>query len=192
MPLTAPRRQSLRDPLRPVATDLLRLAAALSVVLGTLGWGFIGFALFMLVLGGSMIPRALGTPAPLDLSFCATILVGAWAAMLDWYLAVSWLDVVVHAALTGLVGAIGYAALERLRLFGEGMTRLGVVVVSSTLATTLALLWEMGEWFGHTVLDDRIQVGYEDTLGDLAAGVVGAVVAAVLLALSRPEPEGSG
>ena len=84
MPLTAPRRQSQRDPLRPVATDLLRLAAALSVVLGTLGWGFIGFALFMLVLGGSMIPRALGTPAPLDLSYCATILVGAWAAMLDW------------------------------------------------------------------------------------------------------------
>ena len=144
MPLTAPRRQSQRDSLRPVATDLLRLAAALSVVLGTLGWGFIGFALFMLVLGGSMIPRALGTPAPLDLSYCATILVGAWAAMLDWYLAVSWLDVVVHAALTGLVGAIGYAALERLGLFGEGMTRLGVVVVSSTLATTLALLWEMG------------------------------------------------
>ena len=141
MPLDAPRRQSLRDPLRPVATDLLRLAAALSVVLGTLGWGFIGFALFMLVLGGSMIPRALGTPAPLDLSYCATILVGAWAAMLDWYLAVSWLDVVVHAALTGLVGAIGYAALDRLGLFGEGMTRLGVVVVSSTLATTLALLW---------------------------------------------------
>ena len=98
----------------------------------------------------------------------------------------------MHAALTGLVGAIGYAALERLGLFGEGMTRLGVVVVSSTLATTLALLWEMGEWFGHTALDDRIQVGYEDTLGDLAAGVVGAVVAAVLLALSRPEPEGSG
>ena len=64
--------------------------------------------------------------------------------------------------------------------------------MSSTLATTLALLWEMGEWFGHTRLDDRIQVGYEDTLGDLGAGVVGAVVAAVLLALSRPEPEGSG
>ena len=186
--LAALRGQPWRELLRPVPVDLLRLVAAVSVVVGTLWWGFIGFALFMLVLGGSMIPRTLRTPAPLDVVYCTTLLLGAWAAMLDWYVAVSWLDVVVHAAMTGLVGAIGYAALERVGLFGDGMTRAGVVVVGSALATTLALLWEMGEWFGHTVLDDRIQVGYEDTLGDLAAGLLGAVVAALLLAVSRPSP----
>ena len=186
--LAALRGQPWRELLRPVPVDLLRLVAAVSVVVGTLWWGFIGFALFMLVLGGSMIPRTLRTPAPLDVAYCTTLLLGAWAAMLDWYVAVSWLDVVVHAAMTGLVGAIGYAALERVGLFGDGMTRAGVVVVGSALATTLALLWEMGEWFGHTVLDDRIQVGYEDTLGDLAAGLLGAVVAALLLAVSRPSP----
>lgn len=186
MPVAAPGRETLRDLLRPVPVDLVRVLAAVSVVPGTLGWGFIGFALFMLVLGGSMVPRALRTPAPLDLAFCTTILFGAWAAMLDWYVAVSWLDLVVHAAMTGLVGAVGYAALDRVGLFGRDVPRTGVVVVSSTLATTLALLWEMGEWFGHTYLDDRIQVGYDDTIGDLAAGVVGALVAAVLLALSMP------
>ena len=186
MPVTAPSGESLRDLLRPVPVDVLRLAAAVSLVPGTLGWGFIGFALFMLVLGGSMVPRARRTPAPLDLAYCATILFGAWAAMLDWYVAVSWLDLVVHAAMTGLVGAVGYAALDRVGVFGRDVPRAGVVVVSTTIATSLALLWEMGEWFGHTYLDDRIQVGYDDTIGDLAAGVVGAVVAAVLLALSMP------
>ena len=50
------------------------------------------------------------------------------------------------------------------------------------LGATAAVLWEIGEWAGHTFLDPSIYVGYADTVGDLAAGLAGSVVAAVVLA----------
>jgi hypothetical protein len=171
-----------------VLGDLLRLVALVSVVVGTAAYGFIGFALFMLVLGGSVLPRALAAPAALDLSFCATVLVAAWAAELDWYLAVGWLDVVVHAAATGLVAAVAHLSMVRVGAAagpdGSGLrrARVGSAVVTTALGVTVATVWEFLEWFGHAHLDDRIQVGYTDTLGDLGAGSVGALVAGVLLA----------
>ena len=173
---------------RFVLGDAVRLAAVASVVVGTAAYGFIGFALFMLVLGGSMLPRALAAPAALDLSFCVTLLIAAWAAELDWYLAVGWLDVVVHAAATGLIAAMTHLALVRLGACAGPdesrlrRPRLGSAVVTTALGISFATVWELLEWFGHTHVDDRIQVGYADTLGDLSAGSVGAVVAGVLLA----------
>ncbi|MCD4536448.1 hypothetical protein LRP67_20330 [Nocardioides sp. cx-169] len=173
---------------RFVLGDVLRWAALLSVVVALPPWGWVGGALFFLVLGGCVIPRALEAPAALDLSYCALLLFGAWAAQLDLYLRVGWLDVVVHAAATGLIAAMAYLALVRLgalSLARDPATprwRLGRGVVTLALGTSLAVVWEMCEWFGHTQIDDRIQVGYADTMGDLVAGGVGSAVAAVLLA----------
>lgn len=170
--------------LRPEPADLLRLLALVSVGVGTWWAGGVGFALFMLVLGGTMLPRALGTPPVLDVAFCLAILFGAWAAQLDWYVTVPWLDVVVHAVANGLVATIGYRTLAHLRVLPATLSFAGVVVVVSCLGGTLALVWELGEWFGHTFLDERIQVGYDDTVGDLAAGMAGAVLAALLVVRS--------
>ncbi len=173
---------------RYVLGDLLRLLALTSVVVGTAAYGLIGFALFMLVLGGSVLPRAVAAPAALDLSFCATVLVAAWAAELDWYVAVAWLDVVVHAAATGLVAAVAHLALIRVGASTSPVEsrlrrpRVGSAVVTTAVGVTVATVWELLEWFGHTQLDDRIQIGYADTLGDLAAGSVGALAAGVLMA----------
>lgn len=167
--------------------DLLRVAAAASVVVGLLWSGGVAGALFFLVLGGTVLPRALEVPVALDVAFCAAILFAGWAAELDWYLAVGWLDVVVHAAVTGLVAALGHVALVRVGAIapvGAGdlpRPRLGSAVLTTALGIALATLWEFGEWFGHARLDPRIQVGYTDTMGDLLAGTAGAVVAAVLL-----------
>lgn len=165
-----------------VGCDLLRVAALVSVVVATLGHGVLGFALFMLVLGGTMVPRALGAPAPLDAAFCSMLLLAGWAAQLDWYVEIRWLDVVVHATVTGLVAAVGYVALTRLGAYRAGAPRAGVAITTTCLGVALAVLWELGEWIGHTWIDERIQVGYDDTVGDLTAGAAGAVVAAVLLA----------
>jgi hypothetical protein len=173
---------------RFVLGDVLRLVAVVSVLVGTAAFGAVGLALFMLVLGGSVLPRALAAPAALDVAFCATLLVAAWAAELDWYLAVGWLDVVVHAAATGLIAAVAHLALVRVGAVAAvdeprlRRPRLGSAVVTTALGISLALVWELLEWFGHARIDDRIQVGYADTLGDLAAGSVGAAVAGVLLA----------
>jgi hypothetical protein len=169
-----------------VPGDLLRGAALVSVVVGTVADGFIGFALFMLVLGGVMVPRALGAPTFLDVAYCGALLFGAWAAQLDWYVRVGWLDVAVHAGATALIAVIGYVAARRARLFPADLPRPGVWVVTACLGVSLAVLWEFGEWLGHTFLDERIQVGYDDTMGDLAAALAGSVLGALVLAVRLP------
>lgn len=176
-----------------VGSDLLRAAAALSVPLGVLVDGWIPGALFLLVLGGTMLPRALGAPAWLDATHCSVILFAGWAAILDLYRHVLWLDLVIHGAATGLVAVMVLLGLSRLGAVGTVHHRLprqhlGVVVVTSSLGLAGAVLWELGEWFGHTFLDGRIRVGYGDTVGDLAAGAAGSLLAGLLIArfLTRP------
>jgi hypothetical protein len=171
-----------------LASDGVRLLAVGSVVVGLVSYGAVAGALFFLVLGGTIVPRVVAAPAVLDLAYSITILVAAWAAVLDWYVAVGWLDVVVHAAATGLVAAVVHVALVQWGALPEvgrrqvAHPRVGIVVVTAAVGVALATLWEFGEWFGHTHLDSRIQVGYTDTIGDLAAGSFGALVAAILLA----------
>ncbi|WP_185995233.1 hypothetical protein [Nocardioides campestrisoli] len=184
-----------------IAADLVRVAAAVSLVAGTVSYGWLGFALFSLVLGGVMLPRAIGTPQWLDVLYGGVLLFGAWAAQLDWYVTVPWLDLVVHAVATGLIGVLCWQTLVRVgalpgpALDDDGPApatvarpRLGAVVVTSALAAALAGLWEIGEWVGHAWIDPRIQVGYDDTVGDLAAGVLGAVIAGLLVARTLPRP----
>jgi hypothetical protein len=171
---------------RLVAADAVRVAALASLAVGLPAYGGVAGAVFFLVLGGTMVPRAASAPGALDATYCLTILLAAWAAVLDWYLAVPWLDVVVHAAATGLVAALVQFVLVRAGMASAAETalrfpRTAVTVLTAATGTALAVVWELGEWFGHTHLDDRIQVGYVDTVGDLAAGMAGAVVAGVLL-----------
>lgn len=170
-----------------VPGDAVRAAAALSVVAALAVLDGVAVALFLLVLGGTMVPRALGVSPPLDTAYGTALLASAWAAQLEWYRALPWLDLPVHAASTGLVAAVAYAALVRARALPDpggvrtGRARAGVVVATTGLGAVLAVLWEVGEWAGHTFLDDRIGVGYSDTVTDLAAGLLGSAVAGLVL-----------
>ncbi len=163
-----------------VPADLVRLAALVSFLVATVAHGALAFALFFLVLGGTMLPRALGSGALLDAAYSSVILFGAWAAQLDWYVVVPGLDLVVHLIATGLIAAVGVDALTRLGLLAPRATTARAVIATACLGTTLAVVWELGEWAGHTWIDDDIQVGYDDTIGDLAAGLIGATLAGVL------------
>lgn len=178
-----------------IPSDALRGAGVLSVIGGTFVGGWVGFALFFLVLGALFIPRALGTSAWLDVSYCSVLLIGGWASQLDWYLAVPGLDLVVHAAATGLIGAVTWQVLVRVGALPHHddvrleRPRLGTFVATSGTALALAVVWEFLEWMGHHWIDDRIQVGYNDTIGDLVAGALGAIVAASLVSrTSAVEP----
>ena len=111
-----------------------------------------------------------------------TLLLAAWAAQLEWYAAVDWLDLAVHAVATGLVAVMALLALARWRVVSEPAAAPDRIVLVTGLGATAAVLWEVGEWAGHTFLDPRISVGYADAIGDLAAGLVGSTVAAVVLA----------
>ncbi|NUU17761.1 hypothetical protein HP550_10930 [Cellulomonas humilata] len=165
-----------------VAGDVVRALAVASVVVGTWRAGLVACALFLLVLGGTLVPRAIGAPAGLDVAYCSTLLFAAWSAQLEWYAAVDWLDLAVHAVATGLVAVMALLALVRWRVVAEPAAAPDRIVLVTGLGATAAVLWEVGEWAGHTFLDPRIYVGYADTIGDLAAGLVGSVVAAVVLA----------
>jgi hypothetical protein len=167
-----------------VAGDVVRFFAVLSLVgAATTGKG-VAAALFALVLLGLTLLRLLVSPR-LDLATGLLLVAGAWASLLDLYLRFPGLDVPVHVLATGLGAAALHEALVRVGVLPgpdapyPRRAALGAAVVVVALGLALGVIWELGEWYGHTHVDDRIQVGYDDTLGDLMAGGLGALAVAV-------------
>lgn len=171
-----------------VATDLVSVAGVASFVVA-FWWDAVVVALFALVLLGLVVPRLARMPGWLQAATGATLLLGAWGATLDWYVAVPWLDIVVHAVANGLLAAVALVGMQRARLLPGRLPAAGTVLVATALGALLAVVWEAGEWFGHTMLDDGIGVGYDDTVGDLVCGTVGSFVAGVALATGRSGDE---
>ncbi len=167
-----------------VAYVLVITIATVSVAVATL-FGPISVAVTALVLLALVLARLVGTPIGLVSVSGAVLLGAAWASVFDLYARIDWLDVVVHAVATGSLAAMCTGALLRAGIVtvGVGPRKPALVCVATALAVGLALgvLWELGEWFGHTYLDDRIAVGYDDTIGDLVAGGFGAAIAGALL-----------
>lgn len=168
-------------PMRLIA-DAAALLTLLSLVLGLWDSG-VAVALYSLVLMGQTVVRLTPLRASVQAGTAVILLAAAWAALLDAYQLIPWLDLVMHVVATGLLAAIGTAALLRSGWLQTGPSagRAGQTLLTAGLGALLAVLWEVGEWFGHTLLDPAIQVGYEDTVGDLAAGVLGALLAGLLL-----------
>lgn len=99
----------------------------------------------------------------------------------DLYDRVVWFDDAMHLAATGalsagvliLAGAAATPLRHRLQL-----------AVSAGL--TLSLAWELWEYNAFVTRSGEAATAYADTLGDLALGWVGAVLAAVLVGQSGP------
>ncbi|MFF2622938.1 hypothetical protein [Oerskovia jenensis] len=181
--------------------DVVRVLAGIAIPVGTLLFGFVATALLALVLLGAVIPRAVGLKGPLDPLVGLVLSVAAWIALLDLYAQVAGLDLAVHLVATAVLTVLAYAVLVFLgalpspgplldglggrptRSVVDGLSRprLGGVVTATALGVLLALLWEVGEWAGATFVDPSIAVGYLDTLGDLVAGGVGALLAGLAL-----------
>lgn len=164
-----------------VVTDAVAVAGVLSLVVA-IWWGAVVVALFALVLLGLTVPRVAGVPAQFQALGGAMLLFAAWAATLGWYETVPFLDLLVHAVVNGQLAVLLVVLLLRAGALPAGASRTGTVLVTVGLGALLGVVWEVGEWFGHSVLDDGIVVGYDDTMGDLLAGTVGAGVASLLLA----------
>lgn len=167
-----------------VATDVVAVAGVLSLVVA-FWWGAVVVALFALVLLGLTVPRVAGLPGAVQALGGATLLFAAWAATLGWYESVPSLDLLVHAVVNGQLAVLLVVVLLRTGALPPGVPRTGTVLVTAALGALLGVVWEAGEWFGHSVLDEGIVVGYDDTMGDLLAGTVGAGIASILLAKRR-------
>lgn len=173
----------LRPPRGPaeVFADAVRVLGLVSVVVAIVGWSPVDGAVFALVLLGLVLPRFLGVRPGLDAAFGISLLVAGWSSVLDIYLTTKWWDLPVHFALNGLLAAVLYILAIRLGVVPDPavdrvpIAAMAVLTVSFGLAA--GVLWEWGEWAGHTFIDETIFVGYQDSLGDLAVGAVGALAA---------------
>jgi hypothetical protein len=171
--------------------DAVRVVAALSVVVVGVGWGVVEIAVLMLALLGTLVPRMLGLRASVDLMVGVAVLGAAWSSVFELYTRITGYDTVVHFVLNGLLAAVVVVLAQRagwvvsLGDAGRGgagrSARVGSVVLTVTFGLTAGTLWEMGEWAGHTLVDSAIFVGYDDTIGDLAAGGLGSLLVGLAL-----------
>lgn len=167
--------------------DVLRVALAASVPLAWMVAGGPAAAAMLLALGGAMVLRFVCMPTATDLIGQAVLLAAAWWAATDAYSAITWLDIVAHAACGAVLALLTSALLLRAGLLpADAGPRAAVarVLHIGTAVLLLGFLWELGEWAGHALLTTDIRVGYEDTMLDLAADLAGAIAAAAAVELA--------
>ncbi|MDK1359835.1 hypothetical protein QNO00_06090 [Arthrobacter sp. zg-Y1219] len=181
--------------------DAVRLLCLFSLTAALLWYGPVEVSVFLLVLMGTLISRCLDISRAFDGLYGLTLLAAAWSSVLNLYARVGWWDLPVHFAATGVIAATAYLLLARLGAVPAPSPHAGAALRIAVPALVLAVglgvsvLWELGEWWGYTFVDESINVGYQDTMGDLAAGGLGALVAGAVLgrAAGRPvRPAGAG
>ena len=95
---------------------------------------------------------------------------------LDLYDRVGWFDDAMHLASTAALSA-GVLVLAG----ADGAPFRQRVQLSVAAGMTLSLVWELWEFYAFVTRSGEAPTAYADTLGDLALGWVGAVLAAVLV-----------
>lgn len=180
----------LTVPGSPAGRITVHLVAALGVagLLVATSYDWVGVAVFALVLGGMTAMRVLQLPAPLQVGAALAAQGAAWASVLHLYERIWWLDILVHLVLNGLLAGAAGVALHRARMTSSKQHRSGrwgLVITTTGVGAVLAVVWEIAEWVGHVYVDQRVEIEPGDTVGDLAAGVLGSVLAGIALARRR-------
>jgi hypothetical protein len=172
----------IRDPI-----DVLRvllLAAAVGFLLAGDSSGTV------LLAGASAVAwavRPLQLPRVYDACFVVALTLQASGEALGAYDAIPWFDVVVHFSLPFFLGPTLYIALARAdvvpdpRDVDERHHYAGVFVVALALGIAMGALWEIWEWVSDHTLGSHLQLGLNDTVGDLVADTAGSLCGAVLL-----------
>ncbi len=171
--------------------DAIRVIGVLSVLVAAIWSTPTDAGILALATPALMLPRALGMRGGADLAIGVTVLVAAASNVFDLYRSVPGWDLVVHFVCTGAIAATGYLVLARLRIVpaqdSPDFRRRIPVALCTILGLAVSAVWEMIEWAGRTFVTDEIFVTYEDTIGDMALGGLGALAAGVLVAFVRLE-----
>lgn len=171
--------------------DALRVVGVLSVIVAAIWSTPTDAGILALALPAVMLPRALGMRPGFDIVVSATVLVAAGSNVLDLYRTVTGWDLVVHFVCTGVIAAAGYLVLARCGVVpaqdAVGFAKRTAIVICTTLGLAVSAVWEMVEWAGRTFVTTEIFVTYQDTIGDMAMGGLGAVVAGCVVAYIRLE-----
>ena len=121
-------------------------------------------------------PRGMAFPIGADILLGLPFLIDVVGNALNFYDAIEWWDDANHLVNWFLhTAAIGL--LLRLGSCGQG-TR---VALGIGWAATTAILWELAEYVAFVPNSPEAATAYADTLGDLALGLVGGTVAAILV-----------
>jgi len=164
-----------------VVADALRVVAAICIVVAGVGWGPLSGVSLAIVFGAMLVPRMLGLRPGFDIAVGVVSLVAVWSSVLGIYLTTRWWDLPMHFLTNGLYAALCYIVLVRLGVVAEAARlphpMLSAAVMTTALGLSLGVLWEVFEWFGHTFIDGEIYVGYQDSIGDLLLGGLGALLA---------------
>lgn len=171
------------------ATDVPRLVALLAVPLAWLQFGPLEAMVMLLVSGGTWALRYYSVSTWQDGLSQLVLMASGVFSVLGTYRVVAWLDLVVHLLMLCVLTLLVHDALRAHRMLPAASTprlRWGQLLALTSIGTLLAVLWEIGEWIGHEFIDPGVGVGYRDTLGDLAAGMLGAGAAAWIAWGHRP------
>jgi hypothetical protein len=169
-----------------VVADALRILGAVGVLVAAFAFGPTDAGVLAFVLPGLLLPRFLGVRPAFDIAYCALLLVAGWSNVLDLYTSVPWWDIAIHFACTAVIAVMLYLLLAALGIVTDPadprFTLATGVVLTAALGLALSAVWEMVEWIGHTFISSEIFVEYDDTIGDMAMGGLGAVIGGILLA----------
>ncbi|MCC4907536.1 hypothetical protein [Microbacterium sp. cx-59] len=189
------RRNFLRRPrgIGEWAADALRVVGLVSVLIAAVVFEPTDAGILAFSLPALLVPRFVGVRSGFDVVYGVVVLTAAWSNVLDLYTRISWWDLVVHFACTGVLAVILYLALSRARvvpdLRGISVPRRAPLVLTAAIGLAISALWEMVEWAGWRFISDEIYVAYQDSIGDMAIGGLGALVGGVMLARIRLDRE---
>lgn len=111
-----------------------------------------------------------------DLLVTVTCFTDILGNRMDLYDTVAWFDDWMHFANTGLLAAaILLLTLPRSASLGR------VVERGLAFGATAAIAWEVAEYYAFISGGTEREFAYTDTLGDLGLGVVGAVLASIIV-----------
>lgn len=171
--------------------DALRILGVLSVIAAAIWSSATDAGILALALPALMIPRVLGMRAGADILLGVTVLVAAGSNVFDLYRTITGWDLVVHFVCTGVIAATVYLVLARCLVVppqgAADFRKRTAIVVCTALGLAVSALWEMIEWAGRTFVTAEIFVTYQDTIGDMAVGGLGALVAGTVVAFFRLE-----
>jgi hypothetical protein len=177
----------VRDPI-----DVLRLlffaGAAVLALTGDAG----GMANLLVAGTALLVARAVNLPRLYDLAFTVAMMLTGFGEALGLYDAWKAYDNVVHFLAPAFCSQVAYIGLARLEVLPDPRDDtstphyVGIFVVTFALGVAIGGLWEIVEWSSDNLLGSNLQLGNDDTVGDLIADALGSATgAAALVAWTR-------
>jgi hypothetical protein len=172
----------IRDPIDVVRVLLVVAAVGFLVAGDTDGAILLGGACAL-----AWLVRPVQLPRAYDACLVTALTLQAGGEALGAYDSISWFDNLAHFSLPFFLAPTLYIALARADVVPDPKddteTRhyVGIFVITFALGVALGGIWEIWEWVSDRSFGSSLQLGLDDTVGDLVADTAGSACGALLL-----------